>query len=83
MLDKYCDRYGSRNSASMSLKNVSASTISSVLNGKWDNIADTMWKSIRDQVGGTTRDWELVSTPTLEDIHFVWQNAKKIETLFG
>lgn len=77
MLDKYCDRYGSRNSASMSLKNVSASTISSVLNGKWENIADAMWKSIRDQVGGTTRDWELVSTPTLEDIHFVLQNAQE------
>lgn len=76
MLKKYCERYGSRNSASLSLKNVSASTISSVLNEKWENISDMMWRSIRNQVAGITRDWELVSTPTLEDVYFVLQNAQ-------
>lgn len=76
-LEQYCDRYSSRNSAAVSLKNISASTISAVLNGKWENIADTMWKSIRDQIGGSTQDWEIVQTPTLRDVYFAFQNAQE------
>lgn len=77
MLAQYCDKYGSRNSAAASLRNVSPSTVSSVLNGKWENIADAMWKSIRDQVGTTYQDWELVETPTLKEVYFVLQNAQE------
>lgn len=77
MLESYCNRYGSRNSAAASLKNVSPSTISSVLNGKWENIADVMWKSIRDQIGGTTQNWEIVETPTVRDVYFVLETAQE------
>lgn len=76
-LEQYCERYGSRNSAAASLKNVSPSTVSSVLNGKWENISDPMWRSIRDQIGGSMQDWELVDTPTLKDVYFVLQNAQE------
>ncbi|BBD46639.1 Putative Hypothetical protein [Petrimonas sp. IBARAKI] len=78
MLLAYCDRYGSRNSAAMSLKNVSPSTVSSILNGKWEYISDDMWKSIRAQVSdaGNLTDWQVVETPTFKDVYFCLQNAQ-------
>lgn len=77
LLEKYCNRYGSRNSAAESLKNVSASTIHSVLNGKWENISDAMWKSIHSQVSdSTTNEWQIVETPTFRDVSFVLREAQ-------
>lgn len=77
-LEKYCDRFSSRNSAAQSLKNVSASTIHSILNNKWENISDAMWKSIRSQVSDSTtaRDWQIVETPTFKDVYFVLNTAQ-------
>lgn len=78
LLEKYCNRYGSRNSAAESLKSVSASTIHSVLNGKWENISDAMWKSIRAQVSDSTTssEWQIVETPTFKDVYFVLSQAQ-------
>ena len=77
-LEKYCDQYGSRNSAAQSLKNVSPSTVSSILNDKWENISDVMWKSIRMQVSPSVgTDWEIVETPTFKDVCFVINEAQK------
>lgn len=78
LLEKYCERYGSRNSAAESLKNVSASTIHSVLNNKWQNISDAMWKSIRSQVSDSTtnREWQVVETPTFREVNFVLSQAQ-------
>ena len=78
LLGKYCDRYGSRNSAAVSLKNVSSSTIHSVMNGKWENISESMWKSIRSQVSDSTtsNEWQIVETPTFKDVNFVLSQAQ-------
>lgn len=79
LLVKYCERFGSRNSAAQSLKNVSASTIHSVINGKWENISDIMWKSIRAQVSDSTtsNEWQIVETPTFKDVYFVLSQAQE------
>lgn len=79
LLVKYCERFNSRNSAAQSLKNVSASTIHSVINGKWENISDVMWKSIRAQVSDSTtsNEWCLVETPTFKDVYFVLSQAQE------
>lgn len=79
LLENYCTRYQSRNSAAQSLKNVSASTVSSVLNGKWENISDIMWKSIRSQItdSTTSREWQIVETPTFKDVYFVLSQAQE------
>ena len=37
-LRTYCERYASQNKAANSLKNVSAATISQMLNGNWELI---------------------------------------------
>lgn len=78
LLAAYCERYGSRNSAAMSLNNVSASTVSSILNGKWENISDDMWKSVRRQVTDSSNaaDWQIVETPTFVDVTFCLKNAQ-------
>ena len=56
-------RYGSQNKAANSIKNTSASTISQMLNGKWDLITDAMWKNVSVQVGsGIFKEWNIVST---------------------
>ena len=77
MLDKYCERNGGITTAAAKLRNVSASTIRSILAGRWENISDTMWKSVRDQAGGGMQDWEIVDTPTVKDVYFVLQNAQE------
>lgn len=78
MLSAYCERYGSRNSAAMSLKNVSASTISSIMNEKWENISEDMWRSVRRQItdSANTSDWQIVETPTFNDVTFCLRNAQ-------
>ena len=79
LLLAYCDRYGSRNSAAMSLKNVSPSTVSSILNEKWENISDDMWKSVYRQTtdSATVSDWQVVETPTFKDVTFCLKNAQE------
>lgn len=78
LLLKYCERFSSRNSAALSMKNVSTSTIHSVINRKWENISDTMWKSIRAQVSDSTtsNEWQIVETPTFKDVYFVLSQAQ-------
>jgi DNA transposition AAA+ family ATPase len=61
-LKEYCQRKGSQNKAANSLKGVSASTISHVLNGDWENIKDEMWRSIGVQVGYKPDGWQAVET---------------------
>ncbi len=79
MLEAYCDRFGSRNAAAQSLRNVSASTISSLLHKKWENISDAMWRGVHSQIADvkTSSDWEIVETPTVKDVYFCLQNAQE------
>lgn len=83
LLEKYCTRFSSRNSAAQSLKNVSASTIHSVISGKWENISDAMWKSIRAQVSDSTTssEWQIVETPTFKDVYFVLSQAQEDKSM--
>jgi len=50
-LKNYCAQQGSQNAAAKTLNNVSAATISQILQGNWDNIAATMWRRIAKQIG--------------------------------
>ena len=63
MLRAYCVQKGSQNKAANSLSGVSSATISKVLSGQWDTIADEMWRSIEAQAGSTGgRGWQVVKT---------------------
>lgn len=61
-LRTYCDRYASQNKAANSLKNVSAATISQMLNGNWELIKDDMWRNVAAQIGYKDEKWAAVET---------------------
>lgn len=59
-LDAYCARYGSQNRAANSLK-VSAAVISDIRNGKWDRIADEMWRKLEGKLA-VSSEWKVYGT---------------------
>ena len=61
-LRAYCGRYESQARAAHSLKGVSASTVSQMLNGNWELIRDDMWRNVAAQVGYKEERWEAVET---------------------
>ncbi|GAB6010822.1 AAA family ATPase [Viscerimonas tarda] len=77
-LRAYVAKYPSQNKASGSLKGVSAGTVSTILNGKYDNISDEMFRNIASQVGNSsaTGDWQIVETNTYQEIRFAMRNAQ-------
>lgn len=63
-LKRYCDRYESQKRAANSLKDVSAATVSQILNGNWSQISDEMWRAVAAQTGVKDTNWEAVETTT-------------------
>lgn len=59
-MDAYCARYGSQNRAANSLK-VSAAVISDIRNGKWDRIADEMWRKLEGKLA-VSSEWKVYGT---------------------
>ena len=71
----YCRRYPSRNVAANSLKNVSAATISGILNGRYENINDKMFLNIAWQVG-VSDGWNLHGTAVYQETIFALSDAQ-------
>lgn len=77
-LRAYCGKYPSQNKASGSLKGVSAGTVSTILNGKYDNISDEMFRNIAMQVGsGNATGWQIVETSAYREIRFAMEDAQE------
>ena len=72
----YCERVGSQNAAANTLNGVSSATISKVLSGKWETIADEMWRSIGAQTGLTVEGWQVVNTRAYDVMSFTLENAQ-------
>lgn len=81
-LRAYVALYPSQNKAAQSLKGTSTGTISTILNGKWENISDEMWKNISAQVK-TQREragnggWQIVETGAYQEIRYALEDAKE------
>lgn len=74
----YTARYASQNKASSSLKSVSVAVISKVLNGKYDNISDEMWRNIASQVARVKEaGWQIVETPAYQEIQYALDDAQR------
>ena len=74
----YTARYASQNKASSSLKSVSVAVISKVLNGKYDNISDEMWRNIASQVARVKETgWQIVETPAYQEIQYALDDAQR------
>lgn len=81
-LRAYVALYPSQNKAAQSLKGTSTGTISTILNGKWENISDEMWKNIsaqvmshRDRSGNS--GWQIVETGAYQEIRYALEDAKE------
>jgi DNA transposition AAA+ family ATPase len=79
-LQVYCAKYPSQNKASGSLKGVSAGTVSTILNGKYDNISDEMFRNISSQVGGgsAANGWQIVETKAYADMMKAMQDSQEL-----
>ena len=78
-LRAYCDQKGSQNKAAASLNGVSSATVSKILSGQWDTIADDMWRSIAGQIGAgkTSEGWQLVPTRAYQAMTFTLESAQR------
>ena len=58
-LRQYVAKFPSQNKAAQSLTGISSATLSTLLQGKWENISDDMWRNLASQLGtGTGGDWQ-------------------------
>lgn len=73
----YCERYESQAKASNSLKNVSSSTISQMLNGKWELIKDDMWRNVAAQIGWKEDKWNAVATRDFNTLTRILADVKE------
>lgn len=74
---------GSQNKASKQLSKVSNATISNILAGKWDNIADAMWISIQKQVSSNSTDWQILpDTRRIKQLDKVYKDAQLNNEVF-
>lgn len=77
-LRAYVAKYPSQNKASGSLKGVSAGTVSTILNGKYENISDEMFRNISSQVStGTSSGWRIVETSAYNEINYAMKDAQQ------
>lgn len=84
-LRAYCDQKGSQNKAAASLNGVSSATVSKVLAGNWDTIADDMWRSIAGQIGAgkTAEGWQLVPTRAYKAMTFTLESSQRDALVVG
>ena len=84
-LRAYCDQKGSQNKAAASLNGVSSATVSKVLAGNWDTIADDMWRSIAAQIGAgkTAEGWQLVPTRAYKAMTFTLESSQRDALVVG
>lgn len=76
-LRAYCAQKGSQNKAANSLNGISSATISKVLNGQWETIAEEMWRSIAAQTGtAETNGWQVVKTRAYSTMTFTLEQVQ-------
>jgi len=77
-LRAYVAKYPSQTKAAGSLKGVSVGTVSNILNGRFENISDEMFRNVASQVGGMgTPGWQIVETGVYQEITEVLSDAQR------
>lgn len=76
-LAEYCEIRGGQNKAANTLRGVSASTVSQVLNNNWDLISEEMWRTIASQVGYDPRAWVVVETRGYKRVYGLLRDAQE------
>ena len=78
-LRAYVAKYPSQNKAAGSLKSTSVGTISCIMNGKYENISDDMFRNIASQIGGGKSEtgWQIVETSAYQEISYALDDAQR------
>jgi DNA transposition AAA+ family ATPase len=77
-LRMYVEKFPSQNKAVASLKGTSAGTVSCVLQGKWQNISDEMWRKIATQVQAMNPgEWQIVETAAYQEMVYAMDDAQQ------
>ena len=82
-LADYCERFESQNKAANSLRNVSAATISQVLNNNWELVSDEMWRNIASQTGYTETEWVAVETRDYKLLTALLEDSRDHSNVFA
>ena len=81
-LKQYVSKYPSQNKAAQSLTGTSSATVSSILQGKWENISDDMWRNLASQLGTTTgTNWQVVETKAYQEMVFAMNDAQTVKNV--
>lgn len=75
-LTRFIEVKGSQNKAANALKNVSAATISQMLNKNWDLIKDDMWRNVAAQLNVKNKSWNIVETTNFKDLREMFADAQ-------
>ena len=83
LLKAFCDQKGSQNKAANALNGVSAATVSQILNGKTELIADEMWRNIEGQLKGNSNNWQVVETSDFKRLKRLFKDSQEHANVFG
>ncbi len=84
LLREYCAGFPSQNQAANSIKDVSPATVSNILNAKWDNINDKMWRRIGKAVGiNNARKWQRVETGSSNMLRAFYNDSQRHSIVYG
>lgn len=82
LLQEYVGRFPSQNRAANSLVSVSAGTMSTILNGRYETISDEMFLKIRAQIAPKKADdWSLCETTLYKELNTLLADAQQYQNV--
>lgn len=82
LLQEYVGRFPSQNRAANSLVGVSAGTMSTILNGRYETISDEMFLKIRAQIAPKkSDDWSLCETTLYKELTTLLADAQQYQNV--
>ena len=82
MLQAYVGRYPSQNKAANSLSGISAGTVSTILNGRYESISDEMFVKLRAQISGQRAEgWQLCRTRMYQELSELFSDAQQFQNV--
>lgn len=77
LLQEYVSRFPSQNRAANTLEGVSAGTLSTIINGKYETISDEMFVKIKSQIAPRKADdWQLCETMLYKELNTLLEDAQ-------
>lgn len=82
-LESYVSQYDSQNQAAKTLKDVSAATLSQLINRKWELVKDDMFRHVAAQTGYNANKWAVVETRDFKMVTSLLSDAQMHSNVFA